>query len=401
MQFSDFTSPAFFANPYPAYEKIRAAGALLPIAPQVFVTGRFEVIDALLRDPRMGKTYLQSVAARYGEEATARPVFQSLNRTLLMMNPPTHTRLRGLLMKTFNARQMEKLRDTVEATTRALLDAIGTNAAFDLMSDFALPLPVRIICQLLDVPLDDAHALAGAASKLVAAFDLAPLDAQALSAADEAALTLERYFHGVIEQRRAHDGDDLISALLQVEVDGVRLSDEEVVSNAVLLFIAGHETTSNMIGNTMLALFRHRDQYQALQNDRSLLPRAIAECLRYDGAVQMVVRTAFDDIEIGDARLARGTVVFMLIGAANRDPQAFAQPDRLDFARDDAATSLSFGAGIHYCLGARLAMLEMEVAIGQLLDRFPALDAENLDALVWQHRNNLRGVTALRVRTGY
>ncbi|WP_310631925.1 cytochrome P450 [Paraburkholderia sp.] len=401
MQFSDFTSPAFFANPYPAYEKIRAAGALLPIAPQVFVTGRFEVIDALLRDPRMGKTYLQSVAARYGEEATTRPVFQSLNRTLLMMNPPTHTRLRALLMKTFNARQMEKLRDTVEATTRALLDAIGTNAAFDLMSDFALPLPVRIICQLLDVPLEDAHALAGAASKLVAAFDLAPLDAQALSAADEAALTLERYFHGVIEQRRAHDGDDLISALLQVEVDGVRLSDEEVVSNAVLLFIAGHETTSNMIGNTMLALFRHRDQYQALQNDRSLLPRAIAECLRYDGAVQMVVRTAFDDIEIGDARLARGTVVFMLIGAANRDPQAFAQPDRLDFARDDAATSLSFGAGIHYCLGARLAMLEMEVAIGQLLDRFPALDAENLDALVWQHRNNLRGVTALRVRTGY
>jgi cytochrome P450 len=400
MQFSDFTSPAFFANPYPAYEKIRAAGALLPIAPQVFVTGRFDVIDALLRDPRMGKTYLQSVAARYGEAATARPVFQSLNRTLLMMNPPTHTRLRALLMKTFNARQMEKLRDTVDATTRALLDAIGTNTGFDLMRDFALPLPVRIICQLLDVPLEDAHALAGAASRLVAAFDLAPLDAQTLSAADEAALTLERYFQNVIEQRRALHADDLISALLHVEVDGAKLTDEEVVSNAVLLFIAGHETTSNMIGNTMLALFRHRDQYQTLQNERTLLPRAIAECLRYDGAVQMVVRTAFDDIDVGDARLARGSVVFMLIGAANRDPQAFAQPDQLDFARDDTAKSLSFGAGIHYCLGARLAMLEMEVAIGHLLDRFPALQAENLDALVWQHRNNLRGVTALPVRTG-
>lgn len=400
MQFSDFTSPAFFANPYPAYEKIRAAGALLPIASQVFVTGRFDVIDALLRDPRMGKTYLQSVAARYSEAATARPVFQSLNRTLLMMNPPTHTRLRALLMKTFNARQMEKLRDTVDATTRALLDAIGTNTGFDLMRDFALPLPVRIICQLLDVPLEDAHALAGAASRLVAAFDLAPLDTQSLNAADEAALTLERYFQNVIEQRRALHADDLISALLHVEVDGAKLTDEEVVSNAVLLFIAGHETTSNMIGNTMLALFRHRDQYQALQNDRTLLPRAIAECLRYDGAVQMVVRTAFDDIDVGDARLGRGSVVFMLIGAANRDPQAFAQPDQLDFARDDTAKSLSFGAGIHYCLGARLAMLEMEVAIGHLLDRFPALQAENLDALVWQHRNNLRGVTALPVRTG-
>ncbi|TDG03306.1 cytochrome P450 [Paraburkholderia guartelaensis] len=399
MQFSDFSSPAFFANPYPFYEKIRAAGAILPVGPKAFVTGRFEIIDALLRDPRMGKTYLQSVAARYGEAATAQPVFQSLSRTLLMMNPPAHTRLRALLMKTFNARGIEKLTSIVEATTHELLESVGSRAEFDLVSDYAFPLPVRIICRLLDVPVADATALGGAASQLVAAFDLAPLDQNGLHAADEAALTLERYFHGVIEQRRAQPGDDLISAMLSVEDEGVRLTDEEVVSNAVLLFIAGHETTSNMIGNMMIALFRHPQQMEALKQDPKLLPQAIAECMRYDGAVQMLVRTALEDISPGEVSLARGSLVFMLIGSANRDPSAFPSPDTLDFARNASTPSVAFGAGIHYCLGARLAALELDVAMRSLLARFPAIRPVDLDGLAWHRRNNLRGVTSLRVYT--
>ena len=399
MQFSDFSSPDFFANPYPLYEKIRAAGPILPVGPKAFVTGRFEIIDALLRDPRMGKTYLQSVAARYGAEATAQPVFQSLSRTLLMMNPPAHTRLRALLMKTFNARGIEKLTSIVEATTHELLERVASRAEFDLVSDYAFPLPVQIICRLLDVPVAHASALGGAASQLVAAFDLAPLDENGLRAADEAALTLEHYFHGVIEQRRAQPGDDLISAMLGVEDEGSRLTDEEVVSNAVLLFIAGHETTSNMIGNMMIALFRHPQQMAALKRDAKLLPRAIAECMRYDGAVQMLVRTALEDITLGNASLARGSVVFMLIGSANRDPDAFPAPDTLDFARSASTPSLAFGAGIHYCLGARLAALELDVAMRSLLARFPAIRPVDLDGLVWHRRNNLRGVTSLRVRT--
>ncbi len=400
MQFSDFSSPEFFANPYQLYEKIRAAGTLLPVAPNAFVTGRFDVVDALLRDPRMGKTYLQSVSARYGTEATAQPVFQSLNRTLLMMNPPTHTRLRALLMKTFNARQIEKMTSIVEATAHELLDRIDSRDEFDLVADFAYPLPVRIICRLLDIPIVQATVLGEAAGRLVAAFDLAPLDANALRAADEAALELERYFGEIVEQRRRHPGDDLVSAMLGVEDEGSRLSDEEIVSNAVLLFIAGHETTSNMIGNMMIALFRHPSQLEALKQDARLLPRAITECIRYDGAVQMLVRTAFEDLSVADVTLARGSVVFMLIGAANRDPAMFPQPDSLDFARVTSAPSLSFGAGIHYCLGARLAMLEMEIAIQCLLTRFPAMQAVDLEGLVWHRRNNLRGVTSLPVRSG-
>ncbi|HEV3427371.1 MAG TPA: cytochrome P450 [Paraburkholderia sp.] len=400
MQFSDFSSPAFFADPYPLYQKIRDAGPLLPVAPNAFVTGRFAVVDALLRDPRMGKTYLQSVTARYGEQATAQPVFQSLNRTLLMMNPPSHTRLRALLMKTFNARQIEKLTAIVEATSHELLERAGKRAEFDLVSDYAHPLPVQIICRLLDIHVAQATILGGAASQLVAAFDLAPLDANALHAADEAALQLERYFQEIVGQRRAQPGDDLISAMLGVESEGSRLSDEEVVSNAVLLFIAGHETTSNMIGNTMIALFRHPNQMAALLQDLKRLPRAIAECMRYDGAVQMLVRTAFEDLSVADVTLARGSVVFMLIGAANRDPAAFTQPDTLDVLRETSAPSLAFGAGIHYCLGARLATLELEIAIRNLLTRFPTIRPVDLDALVWHRRNNLRGVTSLPVRTG-
>ncbi|QGZ59531.1 cytochrome P450 [Paraburkholderia acidiphila] len=398
MQFSDFASPAFFANPYPLYEKIRAAGPILPVGPKAFVTGRFAIVDALLRDPRMGKTYLQSVAARYGDEAPARPVFQSLSRTLLMMNPPAHTRLRALLMKTFNARSIEKLTSIVEATTHELLERAASRAEFDLVSDYALPLPVQIICRLLDVSVADATTLGDAASQLVAAFDLAPLDEDGLRAADEAALSLECYFHGVVEQRRAQPGDDLISAMLSVEDEGSRLTDEEVVSNAVLLFIAGHETTSNMIGNMMIALFRHPQQMEALKHEPKLLPRAIAECMRYDGAVQMLVRTALEDITLGDATLARGSVVFMLIGSANRDPAAFPAPDTLDFARSTGTPAVAFGAGIHYCLGARLAALELDVAMRALLARFPEIRPVDLDALVWHRRNNLRGVTSLRVR---
>jgi hypothetical protein len=397
MNFTDFSSPAFFADPYPLYEKVRQAGSLLPVGPNARVTGRFEIIDALLRDRRMGKTYLQSVRARYGDNAVQQPVFQALSRTFLMMNPPSHTRLRALLMKAFNARQIGKLREIVEATARELVERIGTKTEFDLVSEFALPLPIEIICRLLDIPSANGTELGVAASRLVSAFDLAPLDERMLGDANEAALTLERYFQEVIEQRRITPGDDLISALVGVDDDGVTLSDDEIVSNTILLFIAGHETTSNMIGNAMVALFRQPARLDQLKHDPALIPQAVAECMRYDGSVQMVVRTALEEVVIEDVTLAPGTIVFMLIGAANRDPAVFPNPDQLDFNRGSGAPSLSFGGGIHYCLGARLALLEMEAAFGCLLARFPDMRPVNLDQLVWHRRNNLRGVQSLKI----
>lgn len=399
MNFANFSSPEFFADPYPLYEKVREAGVLLPVGPNAMVTGRFEIIDTLLRDRRMGKTYLQSVRARYGEATTQHPVFQALSRTFLMMNPPAHTKLRTLLMKAFNARQIEMLRDVVAMTSRDLLDRIGNASEFDLISDYALPLPVDIICRLLDIPSSHGKELGIAASRLVAAFDLAPLDETSLASANEAALTLERYFQKVVEQRRIAPGDDIISSLTSVEDEGATLSDDEIVSNVILLFIAGHETTSNMIGNSIVALFRQPAQLDALKRDPASIPKAVVECMRYDTSIQMVVRTALEEVVIHDVTLAPGTIVFMLIGAANRDPAVFSHPDQLVFDRGDNVPSLAFGGGIHYCLGARLAQLEMEVAIADLLDRFPDMQPVDLDQLKWHPRNNLRGVQSLRINT--
>ncbi|MFT4066928.1 cytochrome P450 [Paraburkholderia sp.] len=399
MHFATFSSPAFFADPYPVYEKVREAGPLLPVAPSLLVTGRFEIIDALLRDRRMGKTYLQSVRTRYGDAATQHPVFQALSRTFLMMNPPSHTRLRTLLMKAFNARQIEKLREIVEATSRDLLDRIGAAREFDLVSQYALPLPIEIICRLLAIPSADGVKLGAAASRLVSAFDLAPLDEATLAAANDAALTLERYFRNVVEQRRMNPGDDIVSSLVSVEDAGVTLSDAEIISNVILLFIAGHETTSNMIGNAVIALFRHPAQLELLKREPAWIPKAVAECMRYDGSVQMLVRTALEEVVIHDVTLAPGTLVFMLTGAANRDPAVFSHPDRLDFERGASVPSLAFGSGIHHCLGVRLALLEMEVALGDLLARFPAMQPVDLNRLAWHPRNNLRGVQSLRMLT--
>lgn len=400
MNFESFASPAFFTNPYPLYDQIRHAGALLPLGRNIFVTGHFAVIDALLRDRRMGKTYLQSVEARYGEAATQDPVFQALSRTFLMMNPPAHTRLRALLMQAFNRKQVEGLREIVEATTQGLLDRIGDKPEFDLIADFALPLPVEIICRLLNIPAADGVALGTAASRLASALDLAPLNATQLAAANEAALQLEAYFQTVVAQRRAHPGEDLISSLLGAEDDGATLSEAEIISNVILLFVAGHETTSNMIGNSMIALFRAPAELARLKGqltNAAAVSQAVAECLRYDGAVQMVVRTAFEEVTVEDVTVPRGSIVFMLIGAANRDPAVYTDPDRLDLARE-AAPSLAFGGGIHYCLGTRLATLELESAIAGVLTRFPALQPVDLDQLSWHRRNNLRGVETLRVR---
>jgi cytochrome P450 len=395
MKFSDLSSPAFFENPYPFYEQLRGESALVPLAPNVMLTGRYAVIDALLHERRMGKTYMPSVVARYGESGREQPVFQALSRMFLMMNPPAHTRLRSLLMKAFNARQIEMLRDISQCTADSLIDAFEPGAQFDLISDYAMPLPVNIICRLLDVPVEEGVRLGAAASQLASALDAAPMDAARLAQANEATLTLERFFSGVVDTRRAKPGSDLVSSLIGAEEAGQSLTQDEIVSNVLLLFVAGHETTSNMLGNALIALHRHPKQLDLLRRDRSLMSKAINECLRFDSSVQMVVRTALEEVQAGELTLARGTMVFMMLGAANRDPEQFDRPNELDIERAIHGRPLSFGAGIHHCLGARLAMLELETGLAATLTRLPDLRVSNLDRLKWRPRNNLRGVESL------
>jgi cytochrome P450 len=398
MNFNDFSSPEFFENPYPLYEKIRSAGPFVQFTPNAFITGRMSIVEPLLRDRGMGKNYMPGVIVRYGESAPSQPVFQTFSRTFLMMNPPTHTRLRGRLTKAFNARQMGKLKEIVETTVDRLIERLAAKREFDLMAEYAMPLPVEIICGLLDIPIEHGTQLGDAASRLVAAVDLAPLSDALLRDANDAALTLETYFRAVVAARRANPGDDIISSLVAIGEDGVSLTEDEVIANVILIFTAGHETTSNMIGNALLALSRHPDQLAALKREPALMSKAVAECMRYDGSVQMVVRTALEEVTVGGATLAPGTIVFMLIGAANRDPYVFTDPDRLDIERADSGRSLAFGGGIHFCLGARLAALEIETAMKSLLERFPNLQLTEPDRPQWRKRHNLRGVQSLLAR---
>jgi cytochrome P450 len=398
MNFNDFSSPEFFEDPYPLYEKLRLAGAIVPIGRNAVVTGRLSVIESLLRNRSMGKAYMQSVVARYGSGASLQPLFKTLSRTFLMMNPPAHTRLRALLMKAFNARQMDKLRKIVETTANALADGLSRKQEFDLVSEFALPLPVEIICRLLEIPPAEGCDLGAAASCLVAAMDISPLNDQMLVEANDAALSLEAYFGPVVGERRLNRGDDLISSLLVVEDEGVSLTEEEIISNVILLFVAGHETTSNMIGNALIALHRHPLELEKLRRDPTLMSKAVAECMRYDSSVQMVARTALEEVIVSDVTLAPGTVVFMSIGAACRDHEAFSDPDRIDFNRPENGRFLAFGSVIHYCLGARLASMEIEIALKTLLDRFPDLQLVELEDLKWHTRNSLRGVQWLLAR---
>ena len=396
LQYSDLASPDFYRNPYPLYEKLRAAGPFVQMAPKALITGRAETVRAVLLDRKMGKAYLQAVHSRYGEAGVQQPVFQALSRTLLMMNPPTHTRLRALLMKAFNAKQIDSMREMSQASSDELIDALPTDRTFDLVSGFTTPMPVRLICKMMDMPVEDALMLGGEVSKMGQALEAAPLNAEQLAAANAANVSLEAYFRDLVAARRKKPGSDLISMLLSVNDNGDTLTEDEVVSNVLLVFAAGHETTGNMIGNALIALHRHPDQLEKLRENPELLPRAINECIRFDSSLQAVQRIALEDTEIAGVPIPQGTLVMLSLGAANHDPAQYAEAEKLIIDRPEAKEMpLMFAAGIHYCIGARLALLELESALGTILRRLPTLRLTNLDNLEWQPRNVLRGVKSL------
>ncbi|WP_055324401.1 cytochrome P450 [Ralstonia solanacearum] len=394
MKLADLSTPSFLENPYPLYETLRAQGPFVRIGPNALMTGRYSIVDALLHNRQMGKNYMDSIRLRYGEEGPKMPLFQGFSRMFLLINPPAHTRLRSMMMQAFNARQIESMRELATVTAHQLIDAFEQKRSADLVAEFAFPLPVRIICQMLDIDVDDTMVLGAAASKLAKVFDPAPMSAGELVETSAAYEELAQYFTKVIEARRAQSGTDLISMLLRVEEDGHKLTHDEIVSNVILLFMAGHETTSNMIGNALIALHRNPQQLDLLRRDPSRMPNAVLECLRYDGSVQVTIRAAMEDVEVEGEVVPRGTTVFLMLGAANRDPDQFTEPDRLDIGRQDGRLQ-TFGAGIHHCLGYRLALIELETALSALFTRLPDLRLTNLDQLGWNQRGNLRGVNAL------
>ncbi|WP_133718154.1 cytochrome P450 [Methylocaldum gracile] len=392
-------SPAFFADPYPFYAKLRSDAPICPLMSGIWLATRYQDANRILRDARFGKDFLAGVARRYGKEAVMEPAFQMVNRFMLLMNPPEHTRLRTLVSKAFGVKQAPELRYLAQRETHRLIDGFINSRRADLVNTFAYPLPVRIICALLDIHLEDSLRFLADTQALVKVFELSPIGADEIDAANRASHAFDRYFREICRERRKNPGNDLVSLLLQAEEGEDRLSEDEIIANMALLFLAGHETTANMIGNALLTLFRHPDQLDLLRGNPSLLPQAVNECLRYETSVHIAARVAMQDVAVGMVTIKQGETVYINLGAANRDPAVFKEPERFLIERAELPQKpLSFGGGMHYCLGARLARIELETALDALLRRLPELQLENIDHPSWKPTITIRGLAHLLAR---
>jgi len=381
-----------WVDPHPTYHRMRAE-APIHYVPELdeYVLLRFEDCERVLRDPSMSSdSSRRNVQVRIGAtQATAGRV-----PSMLFMDPPDHTRLRKLVSKAFTPRTVERLRPHVAELVDQMLDAIDPSG-FDLIESLGYPLPVTVICELLGIPTADQHRFGPWSSAVSRMLD-ADLTEDDIQAGVLAFMEIMSYLDGILEERRAHPRDDLLSALIAAEEEGDRLSEEELRSTVLLLFVAGHETTTNLIGNGITALLRHRDQWERLVADPSLAPGAVEEVLRFDGPVHLTGRTATVTSEVGGVTVEPGQGLLVLIAAANRDPARFPDPDRLDIGRTDTH-HLAFSQGMHYCLGAALARLEGQEAFKALATRFPTLDLAE-DPV---HRDHfvLRGYRAVPLRT--
>jgi cytochrome P450 len=392
-------APELLEDPYPWYVEMRQAGLVyytLPQLPQVrsAMLSRHADVQAVLRDPRFTREAFREAAKRaLGEGALA----QSYGLWFLFMDPPDHTRLRGLVSKAFTPRTVERLRPRIEAVVDDLLDRQADKASFDLVSEFAYQVPVLVICDLLGVPTEDRARFGDWSAALARGLDnLTFADCEFVMHGNAAASGLTDYFRGLVTVRRRQPGNDLLSALIAADEAGDRLTEDELLATCVLLFFAGHETTVNLIGNGTLALLRHPAQLELLRDNPSLIANAVEELLRYDSPVQRTSRVASEDLMVNGYQFSKGERVNMLVGAANRDPAQFVDPDRLDITRPNAAQHLSFAAGIHYCVGAPLARLEAQLAILGLLRRAPNLRLVD-ERPKYRPTFVLRGLRSLRV----
>jgi len=316
-------------------------------------------------------------------------------RPFLFRDPPDHTRLRGLVSKAFTPRVVESLRDRTQEIVDELLDAAVEAGEVDLVEAFAYPLPVRVICDLLGVPVADQERFKEWSHALARGLD--PdflLTDEVIDARGTAVLQFAQYFFELLAERRAHPGDDLLSGLVRAEDEGSVLTEGELLSTCILLLVAGHETTVNLIAGGTLALLQQPDQLALLRDDPSVTRPGVEELLRYVSPVQLTGRAITEDFELGDVTFAAGDFVMVLIASGNHDPEEFADPERVDLTRNP--NHLGFGFGTHHCLGAPLARMEAQVALTTLVRRAPRL-ALATDAVTYKHNIVLRGMESLPV----
>jgi cytochrome P450 len=384
--------PEVREDPYPTYRALREADPVhrSPFM-DMWILTRYADVALVLRDGRF-------LADRTGWEGYQELPGADNTRSMLVLDPPDHTRLRGLVSKAFTPRMVERMSAQAQAIVDAALDAAAERGSLELIEDLAYPLPVTVIARMLGVPEEDWPRFREWSRVLVGALDpVAIQDADRLAEFIAAQKAINDYLADVVSRRRAEPGDDLISALVAVEERGDVLSERELVVMLVLLLVAGHETTVNLIGNGVLALLRSPDQLALLRGRPELLTAALEELVRWDSPVQLTARVVGEDCKLGGRQLRRGELVMPLLGAANRDPAQFPEPDRVQLTREPNQ-HFSFGRGIHFCLGAPLARLEGRLAIGSLVRRFPdvRLDGEP----VRSETVTLRGLRRLPLAVG-
>ena len=382
----------FVQDPYAVYERLRAerpvTRVVMPSGNPVWLVTRYPDVRAALADPRLMKDP-RKLAPNWGTGPDA--VFAALDTHMLNSDPPDHERLRRLVTKAFTPRRVEQLRPRISEITASLLDAMAGRGELDLLEAFAFPLPITVICELLGIPDRDRDDFRSW-TQVILSFG-------GNESFRTAAMAMFRYFTALVEEKRAHPMDDLLSALIEARDSGDRLTETELLGMIFLLLVAGHETTVNLIASGTLALLLNPGEMARLRADSSLLPGAVEELLRYTNPVNHgTFRFTVEPTEIGGTLIPEREAVLVAISSANRDPDRYPSPDRLDISRDTGG-HVAFGHGIHYCLGAPLARMEGEIAFGGLLERFPSITlAVPPESLRWRPSTLIRGLEALPVR---
>ena len=372
----DPSDAEFLENPYPVLNRLRERTPLFYDAGRErwFVT-RHEDVRSCLRDKRLGRNFRHVMTPEEIGVSPLDPRWQSFwdseRWSLLWLEPPDHTRLRKLVAAAFTPRSVEALREPAHDLARELLEPLAEAGEMELLYDYAQPYSIAVICRMLGVPLDRHRDLLDWSHRMVKMYEFeVPLEAA--RAANEAAADFQEYVHELIGERRENPRDDMVTALVQARVDGGRLSDDEIVSTVIVLLNAGHEASVNTLGNGMRAFARHPDQWQRVVDGSVPAAAAGEEMIRFDPPLQLFERWVLtDDFAVGDVPIPRGAKVALLFGAANRDPRVFERPDEFDVARENAAQHIGFGGGIHVCIGAPLARIELEASLEALRRTWP------------------------------
>jgi cytochrome P450 len=372
----DPAEPALLADPYPTLSRLRESSRVFyDAARKRWFVPRHEDVRACLRDKRLGRNFRHVMTPEEIGVPPLDPRWQSFwdveRWSLLWLEPPEHTRIRRLVAAAFTPRSVEALREPARELARDLLAPFAETGELELLYDFAQPYSIAVICRMLGVPLDRHRDLLDWSHRMVKMYEL-DVPHEAAQAAAQAADEFRGYVRELIAERRARPREDMVTALVEARVDGGRLSDEEIVSTVIVLLNAGHEATVNTLGNGMLGLARRPEQWRRVVRDEVTPAAAIEELIRYDPPLQLFERWVLSDgFAIGDVPIPRGSKIAMLFGAANRDPRVFERPDELDVGRENAAQHIGFGGGIHVCIGAPLARIELEAAVDALRRAFP------------------------------